>query len=335
MTSTTTRAVLAFSCLLLAAAGRAGSFEDSLSAAAPDLISGIDASRQAEKARVAGARPLVEGRTAEVSACLRDMGCRTFYTVAHRTGGFGAPENSVEGVRRAIAGGISLIETDIRFTKDGAWVMLHDPELSRTTNLRGPVSEKTLAELQAARLSDGEPLPRFQDLYAASRGRAILVLDLKVNAVDLVAAWLEQNGSFDDVIFFASDAATLASCSRARARYPRMMVMVRVEDGLGWDEARAAYGGGLPLIVHSNFPAPELSERLRAGGSKLYTTLIPHDRVPVWREDIARLLIARGSQLVDTDDPRMLQSFAASLRPRSYASNGLARPMKFKTAAAQ
>lgn len=328
---TRTLAASAAFALVLAASARADSFSDALAAGFPE--NGFEASHRAASAAAQIRRGEdLSSKTAATAACLRDVDCRTFFVVAHRTGGFGAPENSVEGVRRAVEFGIPLIETDIRFTKDGTWVMMHDPKINRTTNMKGNVSEKTWAELQAARLSDGESIPRFQDEYAASRGRAILVLDLKVNAVDLVADWLDKYGSFDDVIFFASDVQTLASCSRAHERYPRMMVMARVEDGLSWEDARVAYGGRFPLIVHSNFPPSELSRELRLVGSKLYTTWIPHDRVPIWREDIAGMLIDRGSQLVDTDFPRLLTLFAKN---HPGTPEGAIAPVQTQTADAR
>lgn len=298
-------------CLLAApafAAAAPDSFETALSAAAAVFR----ASRSVVRFN---ADPIVT--TAATAGCLRDPACRKPLVVAHRTRGFDAPENSVGGARAAVEAGIPLIETDIRFSKDGTWIMLHDSDLDRTTNLRGPVAGRTWAELQAARLENGEPLPRFSDIYAVSRGRAVLVLDLKVDAAQSVADWIAQNGSFDDLIFFASDPSALASCLRARARYPRMMVMARVEAGMGWEEAATAYGGGLPLLVHPNFPSADIAQQLRSRGAKLYSTLTGHDRVPRWRNDIAGLLLRRGAVLIDTDRPVWLKSLINGLRAAS------------------
>ena len=255
---------------------------------------------------LAAAQPLLATDTAHVAACLRDMRCRRMYAVDHRTGGYGAPENSLEGVRRAERAGIKLIETDVRFAKDGTMVMLHDATLDRTTSLKGLVCGRTWAELKNARLSDGSRLPSFEELYAVSRGRSLLVLDLKVNATEKVAEWISAHGSFDDLIFFASDAPTLASCARARSRFPRMMVMARIEDGLDWTAAKNAYGGTLPLLVHPNFPSLDLADSFDLRSSKIYATVVGHDMVPWWRDDMARLLVRRGAVLIDTDDPAWL-----------------------------
>ncbi len=59
-----------------------------------------------------------------------------------------APENTLPGFRAAIAEGADGVELDIRRTADQALVCLHDAGLARTTNGRGPVRERTLAEVR-------------------------------------------------------------------------------------------------------------------------------------------------------------------------------------------
>ena len=70
--------------------------------------------------------------------------------IAHRgASGEGlAPENTLAAFEQAIELGVDLIELDVQLTGDGRLVVIHDPTLDRTTDLSGPVSEKTLAEYQ-------------------------------------------------------------------------------------------------------------------------------------------------------------------------------------------
>lgn len=60
-----------------------------------------------------------------------------------------APENTLLSFRRAFEDGAGLIELDVRGTKDGEAVIIHDATLGRTTNGRGRVSRHTLKELKA------------------------------------------------------------------------------------------------------------------------------------------------------------------------------------------
>ncbi len=68
--------------------------------------------------------------------------------IAHRGGAGIAPENSLEAFQRSHNLGVDVLELDVRFTVDGTLVVFHDSTVDRTTNGRGKVSEKTVAEIQ-------------------------------------------------------------------------------------------------------------------------------------------------------------------------------------------
>ncbi len=69
-------------------------------------------------------------------------------TFAHRGGAKRFPENTVFAFREALALGVTHIETDVRCTRDGAIVCIHDAKVDRTTNGSGKVRDMTLAELK-------------------------------------------------------------------------------------------------------------------------------------------------------------------------------------------
>jgi glycerophosphoryl diester phosphodiesterase len=68
---------------------------------------------------------------------------------AHRGDRFHCPENTMAAFRAAVEMGCDAIETDVRMTKDGHLVLIHDRDVVRTTNGQGFVDEMTLAELRA------------------------------------------------------------------------------------------------------------------------------------------------------------------------------------------
>ncbi|VDM70775.1 unnamed protein product, partial [Strongylus vulgaris] len=71
----------------------------------------------------------------------------------HRGAPKSFPENGMAGFYQAKADGADLIEFDVALTKDGEAVLLHDDDLDRTTNLTGPIRDKTLAQLAQANIS--------------------------------------------------------------------------------------------------------------------------------------------------------------------------------------
>ncbi len=114
--------------------------------------------------------------------------------MAHR------PENSLESFALAEEVGVDEIELDVRQTRDGALIILHDPTFDRVAaddSGRGlpPVAELTLAEVRAIPLGSGRPAPTLAEVYRATTSQ--LQVEIKDPAcVPGVAALLEQQPEF-------------------------------------------------------------------------------------------------------------------------------------------
>ena len=101
-------------------------------------------------------------------------------------------ENSIAAIEAAIELGAEMVELDIQKTKDGAYVVLHDTWLDRTTNCRGRLVEKTLADIAGCRLvveSGGavtsEGIPTLADALRVTKGRVLVNIDNKLQPSDL------------------------------------------------------------------------------------------------------------------------------------------------------
>ncbi|MFI5980445.1 glycerophosphodiester phosphodiesterase [Streptomyces sp. NPDC051555] len=91
----------------------------------------------------------------------------TFLTIGHR-GVMGVePENTLRSFVRAQRSGMDAIMLDLRLSKDGALVALHDPEVDRTTDGSGAVADLTLAELRGLDAGHGERVPVFEEVLDA------------------------------------------------------------------------------------------------------------------------------------------------------------------------
>lgn len=67
--------------------------------------------------------------------------------IGHRGAAGLAPENTIPALELALAQGAAAIEFDVRLAADGVPVLMHDPTLDRTTEVAGPVSQRTSREL--------------------------------------------------------------------------------------------------------------------------------------------------------------------------------------------
>ena len=68
--------------------------------------------------------------------------------VAHRGAAKFAPENTIVAFLKAAEMGAHYAEMDVRQTKDGHFIIMHDRFVNRTTNSKGEVSEMALEEIK-------------------------------------------------------------------------------------------------------------------------------------------------------------------------------------------
>src|SRR5690606_14769703 len=89
--------------------------------------------------------------------------------------------------------GARAVEIDVRRTRDGALVLMHDETLERTTGDPRAVADVTLADLDALRVTrtsagqPGEhapqPVPTLEAALRAVEGRAAVVVDFVLDEI--------------------------------------------------------------------------------------------------------------------------------------------------------
>ena len=81
--------------------------------------------------------------------------------IGHRGASAVAPENTMAAFREAIATGADGIEFDVRLTRDGVPVIIHDNSLYRTAGLRHRIADLPWSELQQIDAS----VPSLEQLF--------------------------------------------------------------------------------------------------------------------------------------------------------------------------
>ena len=109
------------------------------------------------------------------------------FVAAHRGWRSKYPENTMAAFRAAVELGVDQVETDVRVTKDGELVLIHDAEVDRTTNGTGKVCEKTLAELETLDAGSwksaefaGEKIPTFIEFMELVKDHPTITLDIEL-----------------------------------------------------------------------------------------------------------------------------------------------------------
>ncbi len=219
-------------------------------------------------------------------SCVLDPQCSSVMVVGHRGAGgeFGvvAPENTLAAVRAAILIGVDGVEVDVRDTKDGALVLMHDAEVDRTTDGTGKVDELTLDEIEALHVDPG-PLagewdclrvPTLAELFAATKGRLFIDLDLKTNRIDLVAQAVEEAGVVDEVFFSSGSNDKLV---QARALLPGARIQVRPDTLEAIDAATALFDPPPEIYEVPTSLIAEAAAPVHALGRKVFADIFAHD----------------------------------------------------------
>ena len=132
---------------------------------------------------------------------------------AHRATNPNYPENSLAAIAESIRIGVDIVEIDIRKSKDGKLVIMHDKTIDRTTNGTGKVDDFTLAELKEFKLKLGnditnEQIPTFEEVLQLTKSKMLLDVDFKLEgeaAVRQTFELIEKYGMEDQILFFLYD----------------------------------------------------------------------------------------------------------------------------------
>ena len=110
--------------------------------------------------------------------------------VAHRAGGYLAPENSTEGVYAAIEHGCYASEIDVQRTADGYYIICHDKNFKRLAGVARAPKDMTLDEIRQLEVRDttgsGKLLrvPTLSEMLEAAGKEVTLFIELKGTTAD-------------------------------------------------------------------------------------------------------------------------------------------------------
>ena len=93
--------------------------------------------------------------------------------IGHRGAAALARENTLDAIEAGLAAGAAGVEVDVRRSTDGALVLMHDPDVGRTTGGRGRVDQMSLAQLRDL------GVPTLAEVLATVPREALLILELK------------------------------------------------------------------------------------------------------------------------------------------------------------
>jgi len=107
--------------------------------------------------------------------------------VGHRGARALEPENTLRALRRGMACA-DLVEVDLRLTRDGIPVAIHDATVNRTTDGTGPVKGYTIEDLTRLDAGEGETIPTLREVLDLVHEELGLVAEIKEPGTEAIIA---------------------------------------------------------------------------------------------------------------------------------------------------
>lgn len=229
--------------------------------------------------------------------------------IAHRGDSLATPENTMPAFLSSISRGANYLELDVRLSKDGVPVVIHDRTVDRTTDGTGAVSQLTAAQLRA--LDAGS---WFSDSYASTRIPTLAeVLDLVSGT--RVSAVIEYKGDWNvaairttvDMIDEAGLSATVVVQSFSEqtvariARIAPELKLALLSEGLDASTVATARSLGADAVNPCDATAPGVALAHEAGLGVFVWT---RDAVAEWEA-----LTAMGVDGIITNRPDALRAW--------------------------
>jgi glycerophosphoryl diester phosphodiesterase len=232
----------------------------------------------------------------------------------HRGASRYAPENTLAALEKAIALGADFVEFDVRTTRDGHHVLMHDSSLDRTTNGRGAVRDRTEAEVRAldagiwfGQAFAGTKVPSLGEFLTRAGRRVQLYFDAKDITPEALASALERHGLQDRAVVYQG-VEYLEKLLEVAPQIRRMAPLRSLDDLDRVAERVKPYA----VDARWSIVTKPMVQRCHALGIKVFSDALGANETP---EEYRRAIDA-GIDLIQTDHPMRLLRTLESLQDK-------------------
>ena len=226
--------------------------------------------------------------------------------------------------------GVDMIEIDLKMTKDGCLILMHDKTIDRTTNGSGEPKEYTLEEIKKFRLRNGlgrvtpHQIPTLEEVLNLTKGKILINIDKGYDYFNEVYALLEKTGTTSQAVIKSG-----FSLDKVRAENGNVLDKVIYMPIINLNAPDAAqqidiYKAIKPVAIECIFDkitpeVPVLLQKIKANGSKVWiNSLWPslnggHDDDRAVEENQSDetwgWIVSQGATLIQTDRPQQLLQY--------------------------
>ena len=263
---------------------------------------------------VSCSRPESTDKVDEILEKFHDANSEYVMVAAHRAAHNGFPENSLPAIKKAIDLGVDIVELDVKTSKDGIPVLMHDGTIDRTTNGSGKLEEFTLLELKSFRLKkrDGtlteEKIPTFEEALNLIYGDIMVDVDLKTGLVTPIVDVVKKTNTQKQVFYFDSDYNVL---NEIRELDESSLIMPR---SYSYEMADSALRVFSPEVVHidPSFYTPEVTQLIRNQNARIWINALGESDEMIRRgniEEAMNNILLYRANIIQTDEPELILKY--------------------------
>ena len=193
--------------------------------------------------------------------------------VAHRTCPLQAADNSIEGILQAHRLGADAVEVDVRVTRDGVPVLVHDRTLWRVARLPAPVELLSARRVRRLRRrGDRGELVTLSGALAALPDGLTMAIDIKRGgAAGATVRAVQAAGAEHRVWLWSKRRSALRRCRELLPDVERALLRdARTRRGVRRLLADAVRLGAGGVSAHWSVVTPALSQAAHSSGLRLF-----------------------------------------------------------------
>lgn len=251
--------------------------------------------------------------------------------VSHRADWRNAPENSIQAIQNCINMGVDMIEIDLKRTKDGHLILMHDKTLNRTTTGKGSPEDYTLYEIKELFLKAGHgqktrhKVPTFEEVMLLCKGKVMVNVDKGYEYFKEAYAILEKTGTVNQCVIKSSHSYDKVVKENGDVLKKVLFMPIVHIDKEGAEQIIDDYIANLkPVAFELVFKddSPEvlrLIKKVRDSGAKIWINTLwtelcgghDDDRAVELKEpeESWGWVINQGAKLIQTDRPALLLDY--------------------------
>jgi glycerophosphoryl diester phosphodiesterase len=165
-----------------------------------------------------------------------------FTVIAHRGDHLRYPENTLEAYEEAITNGVDYVEIDLRTTKDGHMVSLHNASVDHMTGAKGNISEMTLNEVLGLTIKSNQSgdtatyhIPTFEQILQLCKDKIYIYIDYKDASAAATYSLLKKYGMERQVLVYINEDSQFKDWRKVDKDMPLMLSMpdeIKTPEGL-------------------------------------------------------------------------------------------------------